>query len=265
MAGRLEGRIALVTGSGRGIGRATALLFAREGASVVVTDIEEENATSVAEEIRSAGGTAHLHCCDIRAEENVRVLFDTVETSLGPVDTLVNNAGGATPGRFEDCDPDSYRDILALNLDAVWHCTQNAVRHMLPRERGAIVTISSGAGILAAEGLAAYGAAKSGVQSLMRNIAQEYGAFGLRANTIAPGPIASPGMMNWVETLPGGEKGFNQHLPARRFGKPEEIANAALFLASDEASYVNGVLLPVDGGATAVMATSQRDILERGR
>jgi len=251
----LQGRVALVTGAARGIGRATAHRLAAESSRVVVNDVDAEGAEAVAAEIEASGEHALALPADVTQLEEVASLFAEIEARCGPLDILVNNAGGATPTPMADCGPEAYAAVVDLNLHAVWHCSQAALRQMAPRERGAIVSISSGAGMGATEGLAAYGAAKAGVISLMRNIAQEYGPLGIRANTISPGPIASPGMLTWLNTLPGGVEAWGAHVPSRRLGEPEEIANAVCFLASDEASYVNGALLPVDGGVSAVLAT----------
>jgi NAD(P)-dependent dehydrogenase (short-subunit alcohol dehydrogenase family) len=254
MSERLQGKISLVTGAARGIGRATALRLASEGSRVVVNDIDAEGAEAVTAVIEKAGGRALALPADVTDLAQVEGLFASAHDQCGPLDVLVNNAGGDTPTAMADCGPERYAAVLGLNLHAVWNCCQAALRQMAPRRRGAIVSISSGAGLGASEGLAAYGAAKAGVISLMRNIAQEYGPLGIRANSISPGPIASPGMLNWLDTLPGGAESWGEHIPTRRLGEPEEIANAVLFLASDEASYVNGAMLPVDGGVSSVLA-----------
>ena len=250
----LRGRVALVTGAARGIGRATALRLASEGGVLVVNDIDAEGAAAVAAEIEASGERALALPADVTQPAQVETLFADAQARCGPLEILVNNAGGATPTPMAECGPEHYAGVVGLNLHAVWHCSQAALRQMLPLRRGAIVSISSGAGLGASEGLAAYGAAKAGVISLMRNIAQEYGPRGIRANSISPGPIASPGMLNWLNTLPGGAEAWGAHIPARRLGEPEEIANAVYFLASDEASYVNGAMLPVDGGVSSVLA-----------
>ena len=250
----LQGRVALVTGGARGIGRATALRLAAAGSRVVVNDVDAQGAGAVAAEIEASGEKALTLPADVTQPDQVASLFADTEAHWGPLDILVNNAGGATPTPMGECGPEDYAAVVGLNLHAVWHCSQAALQQMAPLRRGAIVSISSGAGLGASQGLAAYGAAKAGVISLMRNIAQEYGPLGIRANTISPGPIASPGMLDWLGTLPGGAQAWGAHIPSRRLGEPEEIANAVCFLASDEASYVNGAMLPVDGGVSAVLA-----------
>jgi len=254
MSDSLRGRTALVTGAGRGIGRATARRLAAAGSRVVVNDVDPEGAQSVTAEIEATGGEALALPADVTQPTQVASLFADAEARFGALHVLVNNAGGATPLPMAECGPEAYAKVMELNLHAVWHCCQAALGQMVPAGRGSIVTISSGAGLGASEGLAAYGAAKAGVISLMRNIAQEYGPRGIRANSISPGPIASPGMMSWLNTLPGGADAWGAHIPSRRLGEPEEIANAVCFLASDEASYVNGASLPVDGGVSALLA-----------
>ena len=254
MSDSLRGRTALVTGAGRGIGRATARRLGAAGSRVVVNDVDPEGAQSVTAEIEASGGEALALPADVTQPTQVASLFADAETRFGALHVLVNNAGGATPLPMAECGPEAYAKVMELNLHAVWHCCQAALGQMSPAGRGSIVTISSGAGLGASEGLAAYGAAKAGVISLMRNIAQEYGPRGIRANSISPGPIASPGMMSWLNTLPGGAEAWGAYIPSRRLGEPEEIANAVCFLASDEASYVNGASLPVDGGVSALLA-----------
>ena len=249
MSDSLRGRTALVTGAGRGIGRATARRLAAAGSRVVVNDVDPEGAQSVTAEIEATGGEAFALPADVTQPTQVASLFADAEARFGALHVLVNNAGGATPLPMAECGPEAYAKVMELNLHAVWHCCQAALGQMVPAGRGSIVTISSGAGLGASEGLAAYGAAKAGVISLMRNIAQEYGPRGIRANSISPGPIASPGMMSWLNTLPGGADAWGAHIPSRRLGEPEEIANAVCFLA-----YVNGASLPVDGGVSALLA-----------
>ncbi len=157
------------------------------------------------------------------------------------------------PTAFASTDEARYRADLAKNLDTTWFGCQAALPPMVERGRGAIVNISSGAALLASEGLHAYAAAKAAVLSLTRNLALEYGPRGIRVNAIVPGPILTPIFAEYLKSFPGGELDAGSHVPLRRLGRPEEIAAAVCFLASDEASYVSGATLPVDGAITAVL------------
>ena len=172
----------------------------------------------------------------------------------GTVDVLFNNAGGSFPTQLEHVDRDSFDQIRALNLDAVYHASHKVLPIMIEQGGGVILSTTSGAGTGAVNGLGIYGAAKAGVNSLMRSLAIEYGRHGIRANAIAPS-AGSPGMLAYLKSQPGGIEGFANAQPMGRIGKPEEIANVAAFLASDFASFVNGAVLPVDGGVEALLAT----------
>jgi NAD(P)-dependent dehydrogenase (short-subunit alcohol dehydrogenase family) len=165
----------------------------------------------------------------------------------------VNTAGGGLPTPFEASDERFYRAELARNLDTGWFGCHAALRAMKPLGSGSVVNFSSGAATLASEGLHAYAAAKAAILSLTRNLALEYGPFGIRVNAIAPGPILTPVFAEYLKTLPGGGANAGSHVPLQRLGRPEEIAAAVLFLASDEASYVSGATLAVDGAISAVL------------
>lgn len=252
---QLEGKVAIITGAGKGLGRGMALRFAREGAAVVVSDVDAEAAEATVSEIVASGGRACPHLGDVTERETNDALVARALEWAGGLDVWVCNAGGATPEAMEAISGDRYRADLLLNLDAVWHGMQAVLPGMVERGGGVILTVSSGAGLGAVHGLAPYGAAKAGVIALTRNVALEYGPRGVRANVICPGPIESPGMLAWLETIPGGPEAFAVQTPMRRLGTPEDIAAAALFLVSDEAGYVNGAVLPVDGGVSAVLAS----------
>jgi 3-oxoacyl-[acyl-carrier protein] reductase len=251
--GRLAGKVAAITGAASGIGRATALRFAREGARVVANDVDGTALAALVAEIESSGGTARACPGDVTLRGVAERIADLALRAFGRLDVLHNNAGGARPVPFAEIDEARYRADLALNLDAVWYGMKAALSVMVAQRSGSIVTTSSGAALGAVEGLAPYGAAKAGVIALTRSVALEYGPLGIRANVICPGPIATPQMIAWLETLPGGPASYGSHVPLRRMGTPEEIAGAALFLASDDASYVSGAVLTVDGAVSAVL------------
>jgi len=251
--GRLAGKVAAITGAASGIGRASALRFAQEGARVVANDVDEPALAALVAEIGERGGIARACAGDVTERGVAERIVASALGAFERLDVLHNNAGGARPVPMDQIDDARYRADLALNLDAVWFGIQAALCVMVPQGSGSIVTTSSGAALGAVPGLGPYAAAKAGVIALTRSVALEYGPHGIRANAICPGPIATPQMLAWLETLPGGAASYGSHVPLRRMGTPEEIASAAVFLASDEASYVSGAVLPVDGAVSAVL------------
>lgn len=249
----MQGKTVIVTAAGAGIGRASALRFAQRGASVVVNDISEEAAEETALHITDAGGIATVFAADITEPSNIDAMVHLACDTYGTVDVMFNNAGGAFPTPMLDVTTAQYRRIMGLNIDATYFGTMAALRVMVPQGSGCIISTTSGAGLAAMPGLAVYGVAKAGVISLMRSVATEYGRQGIRANSISPGAMETPGLVSWLETLPGGVKAYNDAQPQGRLGRPEEIADAAVYLASDEASFINGAVLPVDGAVHATL------------
>jgi 3-oxoacyl-[acyl-carrier protein] reductase len=243
----------VVTGAGSGIGRATALRFAAEGAAVLVNDLDPDAAQRVVAEVEAAGGRARPAAGDVTRPATAVALVDAALAAFGRLDVFHNNAGGAMPTPIAETDDARWRRDLELNLDAVWFGTRAALRAMVPRRSGCILTTSSGAGLGAVHGLSAYGAAKAAVVQLMRSVALEYGPLGIRANAICPGSMETPQLRAWLDAQPGRDR-FAAGIPLRRLGLPDEIAKAAVFLASDEASYVTGAALVVDGGVAASLA-----------
>jgi NAD(P)-dependent dehydrogenase (short-subunit alcohol dehydrogenase family) len=242
---RFEDRIAFVTGSGHGIGRATALRLAREGASVVVADIDNAAAESVAQEIGDAGGTALAVSCDIIDRTSVNASIAATVERFGGLDVLVNTAGGDWRRDEQEVTEEEHWDrIVDLNLTGAMRCVNAALPYLLESAHGGnVVSISSVNGIAAFGGFP-YSAAKAGLQNLTKNLAAEYGPKGLRFNVVAPGTIRTrvwdrqPDTIDYLTTI----------YPLRRVGEPEDIAAAVAFLASDDAAWVTGVTLPVDGG-----------------
>jgi NAD(P)-dependent dehydrogenase (short-subunit alcohol dehydrogenase family) len=253
MAGRIDGKVAVVTGAASGIGRAIATRFAAEGAALVANDIADAGLASLASELRARGARIETHVGDMARAEVAGGAAALATSRFGRLDVWVNNAGGGMPTPFERIDERLYRAELARNLDTAWFGCQAALRAMKPQRSGALINLSSGGALLASDGLHAYAAAKAAILSLTRNLALEYGPLGIRVNAITPGPILTPVFAEYLKTLPGGGANAGAHVPLGRLGQPEEIAAAVLFLASDDASYVSGATLAVDGAITAVL------------
>ena len=253
-AKRLAGRAALITAAGSGIGRASALRFAAEGAVVYVNDWNESAVGAVVDTIVAAGGEAVAAPADVTDPAAVAGLIDQVVCERGRIDVLFNNAGGQQPRPTHEIGIEEYRAIVALNLDSVFYGVHAVLPHMMAARSGVILSTSSGAGIGAVDGLAIYGAAKAGLSNLMRSIAAEYGAYGIRANTISPGPMDTPALRTYLNTVPNGAENYARQVPVGRLGTAEDIAAAAAFLASDDAAFISGVVLPVDGAIHAMLA-----------
>jgi NAD(P)-dependent dehydrogenase (short-subunit alcohol dehydrogenase family) len=259
MKGRLDDQVAIVTGSTRGIGRATAVRFATEGAAVVVTGRTEEAGREVEDEIRSAGGEAVYVRTDLAREGDVAAMVSTAVERYGRLTTLVNNAAPTElmgPGRLDrqvtELTDDAWDSIMLVALKAViWSC-RHAIPAIAAAGGGAVVNISSAASLLGTPGLDTYTAAKGALNALTRSLAVEYAGDGIRVNGIVSGMVlTSEGAFKLMDDPVIGGATRAMHLT--RLGLPDDIANAALFLASDEAAFVTGALLPVDGGVTARM------------
>jgi 3-oxoacyl-[acyl-carrier protein] reductase len=245
----------VVTGAGSGIGRATARKFGSEGALVVVNDINAASAAETVGMIRADGGRAEVDAGDVTDRGYVDALVDGAVSRHGRLDVLHNNAGGATTVPLLAMTDEWYLRDITLNQHSVFYGIRAGLRVMVPRGAGSIISTSSGAGVGAVPGLSAYGAAKAAVAMLTRVAAVEYAHSGVRVNAIAPGSMGTPAFAAWLDTLPVGLAGYEAQIPQHRLGRPEEIADAALWLASDESSYVNGAVIPVDGGCWAKLAS----------
>ncbi|GIJ26329.1 3-ketoacyl-ACP reductase [Micromonospora qiuiae] len=250
----LNDKITVITGAASGIGRASAMEFASLGATVVVSDIDAQGAEATVGQIRQKGGTAVAVAADVMAQEQVAALINTAVERFGRLDVLFNNAGGAQPEPTHEMSPAEFRRVVELNLFSMFYGVHAALPVMMAQRSGTILSTTSGAGLGAVPGLAAYGAAKAGMIALTRNIAAEYGQYGIRANVISPGSMDTVGFRIWLDSLPGSDQDYFSQIPSGRLGTAEDIARVAAFLASDYSAYVNGVTVPVDGGIAGVLA-----------
>jgi NAD(P)-dependent dehydrogenase (short-subunit alcohol dehydrogenase family) len=243
------GRVAIVTGGGSGIGAATAMQLARLGANIAIAGRTADRLEAKAAEISEATSRSCLAVpTDVRKEEQVASLIERVIQHYGRIDILINNAGGSVMSPLKEVTSKMWERSFALNVDAAYYCTRDAGRHFLAQGSGVIVNVSSLAGVHGTKGAAPYSAAKAALQMFTRVTAAEWGPHGIRVNCVAPGMIlserATEHMKNSNIDIEAGTKAF----PLRRAGRPDEVANAIVFLASDAASYITGETLAVGGG-----------------
>jgi meso-butanediol dehydrogenase/(S,S)-butanediol dehydrogenase/diacetyl reductase len=247
----MKGRVVVITGGGSGIGAASARAFAAAGARVVVADVADDDGTRVVDEIRARGAEAAYCHADVREARDCEHLLDDAAARFGAVHVLFNNAGTGTYGTVTDLSPELWQQIIAVNLTGIFLASRAAIPHLRRAGGGAIVNTASISGLFGDYGFAAYNASKGGVVTLTKVMALDHARDNIRVNAICPGPIDTPLLRQVLDAVPGIEAAYNACVPLGRIGTPEEVADVALFLASDAARYVTGTTLVVDGGLTA--------------
>ena len=252
MAGMFKGKVALVTGAGLGLGRATALAFAREGAKVVVADIDEKGGRETVDMIKKAGGEAHFIKTDVSRAADVEAMVNKTVETYGGLDYAHNNVGiEELPEPLTEATEELWDRLVAVNLKSVWLCLKYEIIYMEKNGGGSIVNSSSIAGLIGAPGQAVYTACKWGVNGLTKTAAGMYAKAGIRVNAVCPAGMKGTGFYNrMLENQPGMAQAVINMVPLGRDSEPEEIAEAVIWLCSDKASYVTGILMPVDGGFT---------------
>lgn len=254
----LKDKVAVITGGGSGIGHASSVRFAEEGAKVVVADFNDETGRAVADEIRAAGNEATFFHVDVSDASQVKNMIDFAVTTYGRLDILFNNAGFPCSGSIDATGESDYEKGMDINVKGPFFAAKYAIPYMLRQGGGSIITTSSTAGLIASVSSPLYGTAKTAIVGMTRSLAAKYAPDNIRVNAIAPGPTPTA-MIAGFASRPGQEmdkasfeKAIEGMTPMKRFCDPVEQANAAVFLASDLASYITGVTLPVDGGMTMV-------------
>ena len=252
---RLEDKVAIITGSGSGIGRATAQLFAEEGAKVVVAEIKLEGANETVQSIQSAGGEAVSVEADVSKEEDSRKIADLAYCEYGKIDILVNNAAAFVFGRVEDATTEDWDHVFSVNVKGPAFCVKAVLPVMKQGSSGAIVNIGSISSMIAQPDYVPYNTSKSAILNFTRCLAMDLAPFNIRVNTVCPGVTHTPALEKAIQeegiTLEEANAHLNQPCLLKRLGQPREIAHGILFLASDDASFVTGTSLLVDGGYTA--------------
>jgi NAD(P)-dependent dehydrogenase (short-subunit alcohol dehydrogenase family) len=256
VSGRLDGKVAVITGAAGGIGREAALLFSAEGARVCVADVVRERGEATAAECRDA----FFHEVDVATPESVERLYRETADRYGGIDVLYNNAGimPADDASILDTEPDAWGRVQDVNAKGVYLCCKYGIPHLLERGGGSVINVASFVALVgAATSQISYTASKGAVLALSRELAVEFARRGVRVNALCPGPVETPLLLRLFEEDPAAFERRRVHLPMGRLAKPQEIAQAALFLASDESSYVNGATFVVDGGLTAAYVTPE--------
>jgi NAD(P)-dependent dehydrogenase (short-subunit alcohol dehydrogenase family) len=254
--GRLENKVAVITGAAGGIGREAALLFSEEGAQICIADVVEEAGEQTASECRDA----FFQKVDVTSAESVQTMYEATAERYGGIDVLYNNAGIMPPddSSILETEPDAWQRVQDVNAKGVYLCCKYGIPHLLERGGGSVVNVASFVALAgAATSQISYTASKGAVLSMSRELAIEFARRGVRVNALCPGPVETPLLMRLFEETPGALDRRLVHLPMGRLAQAREIAYGALFLASDESSYVNGATFLVDGGLTAAYVTAE--------
>jgi len=242
---RLEGKVAIVTGSAQGIGETTAILFAKEGAKVLVADFNEEKGKATVETIKANGGEADFFKIDVSNYNQAKAMVEKCDAVFGNLDILINNAGITRDGFMIKMSEEDWDAVINVNLKGVFNCSKHAAIYMMEKDGGVIINASSVVGLYGNIGQVNYAATKFGVIGMTKTLSKELGSRGVRVNAVAPG-YTNTAMMDSVPDKVLTK--LENKVPQKRLGETEDIANAYLYLASDEAKYVNGEILSVDGG-----------------
>ena len=256
MAGRLQDKVCVITGAGGGMGREAALLFCAEGARVCVADVDGETADRTATEAGEAFGLR----VDVADEASVRTMYEETTERYGGIDVLYNNAGisPADDASILETELDAWERVQSVNTRGVYLCCKHGIPYLLRRGGGSVINVASFVALVgAATSQISYTASKGAVLSLSRELAVQFARQGVRVNALCPGPVETPLLLRIFGDDPAAYERRRVHLPMGRLAKPREIVNAALFLASDESSYVNGATFVVDGGLTAAYVTPE--------
>lgn len=251
---RLEGKVALVTGAARGIGRGIALRFAEEGAKLGILDLDENACQQVVDEIQQMGGEALALCADIRHESQVEAVVTKLRETFGVCTVLMNNAAVMLSGRLHETSPEDFDRCLAVNLRGTYLVSRAVIPGMLEQGSGSIIHMASVTGMLGLPGIAVYSTTKGALIALTRAMSTDYARDGIRVNSVAPGTIDSPMLHDFVAAQSNPDnirQQFDAMHPIGRVGRIEEVANVCLFLASDESSFVSGSNYEVDGGLSS--------------
>lgn len=248
----LQDKVALVTGGGSGIGQATSLIFAREGAKVVVSDVNAQGGEETVSKIKESGGEAIFVHADVSQAADVEAMVTQAVGTYGRLDCAFNNAGIGSGGILtHEHDEESWNRVIAVNLTGVWMCMKYEIQHMLSQRGGAIVNTASAAGLVGLRHAAAYAASKHGVVGLTKTAALEYAQQGIRVNCVCPGFVDTPMVQRGIERRPEFKDLAISAEPVGRFAQPSEVGEAVAWLSSDAASFVTGLAMAVDGGLTA--------------